>query len=59
MKTKEEILKAETAKEVLAWIKENSGLFDRDVGEFFNKLVREEFEAGIPNYDPHTHYDVF
>ena len=59
MKPKEDILKAKTAKEVLVWIKENPELFDEEVGEYFNELVRKEFRARIPDYDPDTHYDFF
>ena len=59
MKSKDEILKAETAREVLEWLKENPAPHDKDVADYFNELARKEFEARIPDYDPGTHYDFF
>ena len=58
MKTKEEILKAQTAREVLEWIKANPAAFDEEVGQYFNKLSQKEFRERIgPDYDPDIHYD--
>ena len=58
MKTKEEILEAKSAKEVLKWIQANPDEFDAEVGEYFNELARQEFRDRIgPTFDPDTHYD--
>ena len=58
MKTKEEILKAKTSREVLEWMKKNSAVVDEEVGQYFNELARKEFRESIgPDYDPDTHYD--
>lgn len=58
MKTKEEILQAKTAHEVLEWMKATPGPHDPEIAEHYNTLARKEFEALVgPDYDPDTHYD--
>lgn len=57
MKTKEEILKSKTAKEVLEWIQAYPDQFDAAVGKHFNMLAQKELESRIPNYNPNAHYD--
>lgn len=58
MKTKEEILKAKTAHEVLEWMKATPDPHPPEVAEYFNELVRREFRAQVgPDYDPEMHYD--
>ena len=59
MKTKEEILKAKTAHEVLEWLKALPyEEVDEEVCQYFNVLAAKEFEERIgPDYDPEMHYD--
>ena len=57
MKTKEEILMAKTAKEVLAWIQAHPDQVDDKGGEYFNVLARKEMESRVPDYNPDIHYD--
>lgn len=59
MKTKEEILKAETAHEVLEWLKAlPREQVDEEVCQHFNVLAAKEFEERIgPDFDPEMHYD--
>jgi len=58
MKTKEEILKAKTAHEVLEWMKATLPPHDPDVVKLWNRLIAKEFEEMIgSDYDPEMHYD--
>lgn len=58
MKTKEEILKATTAHEVLEWMKATPSPHPPEVAELWNKLLAKEFEERIgPDFDPEMHYD--
>ncbi|MEY8233612.1 hypothetical protein AALA82_18655 [Oscillospiraceae bacterium 50-16] len=60
MKTRDEILKAETAKEVLLWIQSAPDeLVDEEVCQYFNFLAAKELREYIgPDYDPEMHYDI-
>lgn len=59
MKTKEEILKAQTAREVFEWIQTQPGKVDVEVAKCFDTLRLEEFKARHPNYDPNMHYEAW
>ena len=59
MKNKEEILKAETAHEVLEWMKATPAPHPPEVAEYFNFLAAKELREYIgPDYDPEMHYDI-
>lgn len=58
MTEKEKVLKMQTAKEVLAWLKAHKGQADEEICAYFNRLVRDEFASRIKNYDPEIHYDI-
>lgn len=59
MRTREEILKAVTAKEVLLWMQAvPDELIDEEVCQYFHKLAKKEFAEHIgPDYNPEMHYD--
>ena len=48
-----------TAHEVFQWMKANPSQVDAEVVQLFNRLVREEFAALHPNYDPNIHYEAW
>ncbi len=54
-RTKEEILKAKTAGEVLRWMQKNGG--NEEVAKYFNQLVRKKFikQCGDPDLLPSPH----
>lgn len=52
MTEKEKVLKMQTAKEALAWLKAHEGQADEEICAYFNRLVRDEFASRIKNYDP-------
>ncbi|MEG1406573.1 MAG: hypothetical protein RSD23_01850 [Ruthenibacterium sp.] len=59
-KSKDEILKATHSGEVFDWIQENPDLLDKDVGDYFNKLCKQEYldwckQQGV---DPDGHWDI-
>ena len=59
MKNKEEILKSETAHEVLEWMKATPAPHPPEVAEYFNFLAAKELREYIgPDYDPEMHYDI-
>lgn len=63
MTEKEKVLQMKTVEDVLAWMKANPDLFDAEIGAYFDRLRKENFDARmreiIPDYDPDTHYDFF
>ena len=59
MKTKEEILQANTSAEVLRWLQALPPPHPPEVAEYFNYLAAKELREYIgPDYDPETHYDI-
>lgn len=60
-KTKADILRVQSAAEVLRWMQRNPELADAEVAEHFNELARGEFQEHITKtwgeYDPDMHYD--
>lgn len=53
-KTKADILREQSAAEVMRWIQRNPELADAEVAEHFNKLARQAFldRYGDPNFLP-------
>lgn len=50
-KTREEILQAETAREILRWMKAHPEQADAEVAARFNRLAREEYLKNHPYPD--------